>query len=118
MRAVIRGFHSPDVRDLADFQPEDPDVWGISLQVLVGPENAMGEESFDLTVCTPGWLAKQLGEDEMRWGRHYLLLKNYDWERLEPFLRRQFEGVEGETWLEIAALLGRYGRWEFEDYSP
>jgi hypothetical protein len=117
MRAVVRRFHSPDVWNLADFQPDDPEVWGILLQVLVGPENAAGEESFDLTVCTPRWLANQLDVYEMLWGRHYLLLKRYDWERLEPFLRGQFEGVEGETWLEIADLLGRFGRWEFEDYT-
>ena len=118
MKASVRRFHSPDVWDLAEYEPEDPEVFGFLLQVLVGPDNGPGEESFDIVVCTPGWLACEIGRGQLRWGRHQLLVHGYDWERISQFVRNEFESPEGETWPEVAEQLGRFGRWEFEDYVP
>ena len=117
MRAVVRYFHSPDILDLAAYQPEDPDSFGFLLQVLAGPDDGPGEESFDVVVGSPRWLVDQLRDDGMRWGYHHLLTHRYDWERIERFVRDHFEAVEGDTWREVAEQLGRLGRWEFEDYT-
>lgn len=99
-------------------RPTDPGVFGFLLQVIAGPGDGLGEESFDIVVCSPQWLASHLADGELRWGRHHLLVHRYDWATLERFLRDQFESVEGETWRDVAEQLVHYGKWEFEDYTP
>lgn len=117
MKAEIRRFHSPDIWDLSAHKPDDPEVFGFLLQVFAGPKNGSGEESFDVVVCSPRWLARELAEG-IRWGRHHLVRNRYDWLSLEHFIRAQFEAVDGDTWQEVAEQLGRFARWEFEDYTP
>jgi len=116
VKAEVRRFHSPDILSLEEYQPEDPEIFGFLLQVLAGPDDGPGEESFDVVVCSPRWLASDLGDGGMRWGRHYLLVGRYDWPSLKQFVTAHFEAVEGDTWREVAEQLGRFGRWEFEDY--
>ena len=63
MRAVIRQFHSPDALDLDHYVPNDPKDDAILLQVMVGPSDGPGGESFDVLVCTPS-LGRTVGEVE------------------------------------------------------
>ncbi len=115
MKAILNRLHSPDVADLAAFSPESAD-FGFLLQLMVGPKDAEGEESFDLTVCTPGWLATRLTDSPLP-GRGYLFVREYSFRVLESYLRKQVERVEGSTWAEVASKLSRLGQWEFEDYA-
>lgn len=114
MRAMIKRFHSPDVFQLSQYAPTGP--FGFLLQVMACPDDGMGEESFDMILCTPEWLTMDMAGNRFRWGRHHLFVEEYDWPAIERFLRATFEAVEGDTWDEIAEELGRYGRWEFEDH--
>ena len=118
MRAVIRRFHSPDVDDLESFKPSEPDRFAFLLQILVGPENDQGEESFDVLICTPRWMLEKYSENDVVPGRHMIIVFKYDYERLTDFLRKQVAEVVGETWSDVAQGLSRLGRWEFEDYVP
>ena len=117
MRATVRYIHSPDVRDLAGYQPEDPELFAVLLQVMAGPSVGQGVESFEVVVCSPLWLQSHLSDGEIRWLRHHLVVRRFDWAALDRFIRDQFESVEAETWSAVAQLLGRFGKWEFEDYS-
>lgn len=117
MRAAVRRFHSPDIQDLQTYEPEDPEVFGFLLQVLAGPEDEPGEESFDILVCSPRWLANSLTDGELRWGRNILIAEAYDWPGLEAFVRQHFASVVGGSWGEVARQLGRLSRWEFDDYT-
>lgn len=110
MRAEFRRVHSPDVQALASWIPADD--FAILLQMMVGQEDGPGEESFDLTLCTPGWLAQQLRDGDPIDGRHHLVVVGYDARQLERYLRTRVSACEGDTWQEIAAKLGRLGRWE------
>src|SRR4051812_21882126 len=115
MRAVLRRLHSPDVADLPAFAPESAE-FGFLLQLMIGPEDGDGEESFDLVVCTPGWLAQRL-VDRPLLGRGYLFVQEYRFQALESYLRRLVEQVEGTSWGEVAGKLSRFALWEFEDYQ-
>lgn len=86
--------------------------------MLVGPVDGPGEESFDVLVCTPAWLARIASEEGPQIGRHRLILEYLDLRIAEAFLRRQVERLEAPTWNELAAKLSRLGYWEFEDYQP
>jgi hypothetical protein len=118
MRAVIRGIHSPDARDLESFYPDDPENFELLLQIMAGPHDGPGAESFDVVVCSPRWLEAQLKPGEIRSGRHYLITLGWNWAELQRDIRRRVESCEGNDWGEVALKLARLGHWEFEDDTP
>ena len=117
IQAEVKRLHSPDVYDLATYVPEDPENFGFLLQVMIGSVGEDGEESFDVVVCTPSWLSDRILPTKIVLGRHYLLVKQYDYTRLLQFLISFASGCRGATWDEVALRLGRLGMWEFEDYN-
>ena len=116
MKARIRRFHSPDVHDLARWVPSEPSCFGFLLQVLVGPADGDGNESFDFVVCTPEWLRQKYGQDAVIVAKHHLLVFRYDFRAIESAIHSLVSSIEGGSWSELARQLSRYGRWEFEDY--
>lgn len=108
---------SPDVDDLSSYYPEDPDSFGFPLQLIIGPKDEAGEESFDVMVCTPTWISRNFAKDEIIMGRHYLILFEYHYERLINRINKYLQQCSGETWQEVANKVGRLGLWEFEDYQ-
>lgn len=104
--------------DLASL-PDDPGAFAVWARVIVGPANAPGEESLDLTVCSPEWLAACCRDGEMVDGRHHIVVdvQHFDRHRLRGWLQDRVSGVDGRTWAEVGAKLGRIGHWEFEDYD-
>lgn len=116
MRAAVRRFHSPDV-DLEAFRPDDRADVGVLVQVIAGPANGPGEESFDVVVCTPKWLTDRLDDLTPLIGRHHLIVRSWDWPRIRLFLVGQVAANDAPTWPQLAAKIGRIGKWEFEDYS-
>jgi hypothetical protein len=118
MKAKLKRLHSPDVDDLKRFTSATPDVFSFLLQIIVGPLGEEGEESFDVIVCTPLWLQREVEREGIIMGRHYLFVNTYDYDRLENYIRSRCEEATGTSWQEIAQKLSRLGRWEFEDYQP
>ena len=116
MRAQIKRFHSPDVSDLRAYRPADPQDFAFLLQVMVGPEGAEGEESFDIQVCTPQWLARTHEPTEVVFGRHLLIVFQYDFAQIERALVTRVAGLEEAGWAQLAARLSSIGKWEFETY--
>lgn len=96
----------------------DPQDDAFSLRMLVGPADGPGEESFDVLVCTPAWLARTVAEQGPIVGRHRLIVDHLDLQAAERFLSAQVERLDGATWPELAAKVARLGYWEFEDYTP
>lgn len=117
MRASVRRLHSPDA-DLEAFRPEDPEDVGILVQVIAGPADGPGEESFDVVVCTPRWLVGCLRGKGPLVGRHHLIVERFDAAQIRDYITSAVEEEEAPTWRELAERLGRLGRWEFEDYRP
>ena len=125
MKAKVRRFHSPDVYDLKKYVPEDPEYVGVLIQIMAGPEDGPGEESFDVVVCTPRWLEWWVQHDAVPGqtrndplvGRHYLVAARWDSARVLQFLTAAVESEEAPRWNDLALRIGRIGRWEFEDYK-
>jgi hypothetical protein len=118
MRAAVRRLHSPDVDDLREYVPGDPDVFGFLLQIMIGPEDGPGEESFDVYVCTPKWLMAKHGNGDIVEGTHMLIVFRYDYRLLRAFVEDKVRATEGTTWSDLARHLSLFGRWEFHDYTP
>src|SRR5437588_7617498 len=115
MRAELRRIHSPDVPDLPSWAPASDD-WAILLQLLVGPHGLPGEESFDLTVCTLGWITVRVQKEGIVDLRHHVVVSEFDYDRLDRYLRKRVAACQGETWEQVAMGLNRLAHWEFEDY--
>ena len=117
MRAVVRRLHSPDA-DLATFVPGSDKTLAYSSRSLRDPRRGSGEESFDVTVCTPRWLQRWVEENGPTSGKALLGVAEYDEPRTRVFLTDAVESQEAETWSDLALKIGRIGTWEFEDYRP
>lgn len=116
-RAHLHYLHSPDAFDLRAFAPEDPTNVGIVVQAMIGPDDGAASESFDFLVCTPNWLKAQLRTDGARVGRHHLIVDAFDFAMIEASIRALCDRAAGPDWKSVASYLGRYGKWEFEDYD-
>ena len=117
MKAALRQLHSPDLPDLENGSPPDPEHFCILVQAIVGPDDEEDvRESFDFLLCTPSWLADDLGATPYVWGRHHLLMARYDPATLTEAVTSIVSEAEGPDWDAVAAVLSRYGKWEFEDY--
>lgn len=115
MRAEVRYFHSPDC-DLEQFVPEDPADVGVLVQILVGPADGPGEESFDVLVLTPRRSSRWVEQKGPLLGRHHLFVNEFDWPVIKKFLTSAVEREVAPSWPELGERIGRIGKWEFEDY--
>jgi hypothetical protein len=84
---------------------------------MVGPVGADGEESFDLTICTGGWLAARAAAAGLVDARHHLVVDGFDWPTIMRYLDGKVRSCSGKTWDEVAQRIGRFAYWEFEDYG-
>jgi hypothetical protein len=116
--AEVKGLYSLEVNNLEQYMPDPPDVFLLHLRAIVGPKGAPGEESFDIKVCTPGWLASRCENEDFVVGRHYLIVARYDFSALKRIIVKLIEGCSGNSWQEVAQKVARIGYWEFEDYQP
>ncbi len=80
MRATLRSLDlDPDPATLS----ADPAEFALLARLYVGPSDGPGEESFDITVCTPEWLSERCrAQGGIYNPRHHLVV------RLETFDKR------------------------------
>lgn len=117
MNPELKRIHSPDVNDLSKHQPDDPQCFSFLIQIMVGAKGESWEESFDIEVCTPQWLAKNLGQDDILIGSRLIIVQKYNYEKISSSIKKFLNHCKRETWNEVASQISRIGRWEFEDYS-
>lgn len=117
MKAKLKDLHSPDI-DLDSFKPREAGNFMFLLQAFIGPDNKTGDESFDFQVCTPDWLKSNHSKAEVLFGRHLLIVFEYDLPRIRGKISKYCESCVGDTWQDIAEKLSRIGGWEFEDFKP
>jgi hypothetical protein len=115
---ALKRLYSPDVFDLESFSPADPTCFSFLLHAMFGPKDGDGEESFDVLICTPGWLAGEVERSGVVNGRHHLIVRTFDIEQIRSFLVGYASTCTGRTWQEVAGKLSRLGKWEFEDFKP
>jgi hypothetical protein len=115
MRAILKEIGSPDC-EFATFSPPDPSDFSVLLELVVGQEDSVGGDIFQLMVCSPGWIQRQYRNEGMVWGRHMLIALEFDWQSIKALIEREIGECEGKDWSEVAMKLSRFAAWEFEDY--
>ena len=110
MRAVLKRL---DLAPDPSTPPGDPSEFALRVRMIVGPPGSPGEESFDVTVCSPEWLAKTCREvGGIYNARHHLVvdvdddcpqelrfLKGHRLLRVYPPDREYLDGIEVVTTL-------------------
>jgi len=113
MKAELKRMHSPDVDNLASYQPQGS--FGILVQLMIGPEGMPGDEAFDTIVCSPDWLAKHAMRPDLV-GNHQIVMDKYNYQILQSKIQDFCRFLEENDWQKLAAKLSAIGKWEFSDY--
>lgn len=117
MKAKLIDLHSPDIDDLFNYVPEDPENFSFLLQAFVGIEGQEGEESFDIEVYTPKWLLSNHKKQDIIFAHYSIIVFAYEFSSIHGKIKSTIEGCTGSSWEEIAKKVGQIGRWEFENYT-
>jgi hypothetical protein len=116
MQPEIKSIQSPDVWDLESWTPTTNN-WSVLLEVLIGPKGVDAEDSFDLLIGTPEWLAEEANKTEIVDGRHTYIVTSWNWANILRYIERRVSSIEEDTWNNISNKLSRLGNWAFEDYQ-
>ncbi len=88
----------------------------IAITAGIGSISSEAADNFQVLVCNPEWVAKQVVANSGIWPRGLLIVEAIDTEHVKSTLNalsRQFSG--STSWPEFAERLNRYLLWEFED---
>jgi hypothetical protein len=100
MRAVLKALDlDPEPSGLSD----DPAEFSLRGRMIIGPHDGPGEESFDVIVCTPEWLANKCRQGGGIYdARHHVVvnLDEFDQDALRTWLSSRVQAVEAGTWPE------------------
>lgn len=113
MRIELRGIFSIELND-PDL-PVDPACCCVLMHADIGPGDSIGADQFNFYVVTPAFL---LNHPEVRWGRGYLLMPEFDWNETKRMLERLIAGVRADRWEDATNQIGRFLEWEFDGYQP
>src|SRR4051812_36336596 len=107
----LNALSSPDLKrpDL----PDDIFDCGVLVEAEIGPDETSGD-IFSFSVVTPAFLKR---DHSSRWGRGYLIVPAFDWEKIESAIRKLLNHVSRETWNEVAVDLSKELRSEFDNYA-
>lgn len=119
MKAIVKGIFlmSADVL-LEDYCPDDPKCFGLWIDLNIGPDNEEGAHNYQVLVCTPDWIKGECYGQKAVWGRHRLIVCEYDLELIKEQIRHYVENCSGKDFWEMAQKVARIAAWEFEDYQP
>jgi len=117
MKAILKELISLELEEnLEEYLPDDPANFGTWVRMMIGPENEIGAESFDIFICTPIWLNKEYSERKISWGRNMLIVFEYNLNEIRSYINKYVESCNADDWHSLAVKLSRVGAWEFENY--
>jgi len=75
--------------------PAEPESFSVIARMLIGPRGGPGEESFDVVVCSPEWLAARCREAGLYDARHHRVVNvgQFDKRRLRTGLESRVNSV-------------------------
>jgi Immunity protein 8 len=116
MKAELKRVSSGDYPITRTGELFDPlDAWVI-LEAEVGPKGREGADIFFFYVCTSTNLKRELEITGFRFGRHLLIVNEFDWNKVVSAIEKLISSFDEPNWTSLAEKIGRYGAWEYEDY--
>jgi len=119
MKAKIKNILVPDSPDYTPqgYKPEEADNFSVFWQLLIGSAESNASESFNIEICTPQWLSQKVGSGGMISGHGYIIVSEYDPQKIINYLKIRIENISSPAWDEIAQKISRIALWEFADYN-
>jgi Immunity protein 8 len=118
MKAVLKKLISLEIEDKLElFWPSDIHDFGTWIKLMIGPDDEVGTEYFDIFVCTPAWLKAEAVKNGAVWGHHMLIVNKYDLDDIKAKISWRIDRCSGNTWSETALNISQYAAWEFEKYK-
>jgi hypothetical protein len=118
MKAIITNLYTPDItEDLAEYSPPERDNFGLFMQMVISPIGGEGNEFFGFTWCTAKYLAEKTAKEKIIFGRHYVIVDEYDYAALEKKLNDYINAIDELTWDLLTDKVSRVAQSEFEDYN-
>lgn len=114
---VIKTWNPTDPIDF-HYKPELLHNFHRQISFDVGYEDEESSTTFTVAVCSFTWLAHNYSQNGPLWGRHLLIVGQYDVVEIEAAISLRVQACVCDTWDKTVQLLCRYFAWEFEDYAP
>jgi hypothetical protein len=112
-KLTIKAWHLFDA-NFEEFIPELPHNFCRWIHLDIGYADETACASFSIGVCSFTWLAHQYSNEGPRWGRHLLIVGQYNYEEIKKAIEERVQLCQRDTWEEALPLLCRYFAWEFE----
>lgn len=117
MRAQLKWIMSADI-EFDTYCPEDPTCFSFPIEMDIGPEGEEGAEIYQLTVCTPAWIAKEYQVKTVALGAGLLIVFEYNWPVILSAIEDLVSSFTADDWYTLSRKLSRVADWEFADYQP
>lgn len=117
MRAQVKDISINDYLGSTAEQPLNSYNTWMVIDAEIGPEGEPGAEVFRFYVCTPTALAQMTQDGEYRFGRHLLIVKEFDWDLTVLAINKLVSSFDEPDWHALGTKIAKYGAWEFEDYT-
>lgn len=103
MRVVVKDMWSPDVDPPGDGRPADETRFSVFVQVVLGPPDSEGGETFDFTVASPAALREGFV------GRT-LVVGRFDWTEVRGYVEHRvaIDAAHSDTWDQLIARLSPF----------
>jgi hypothetical protein len=115
LRVVVKSIYVEDKVPLKSFFPENKDCFGAWVFVQIGPDIEKNDFVYQILVCTPNWIERKYQSLGAVWGRHMLIVFQYDPKHIQSEIEKYVAQRTGKSFWEIAQKISRVGVWEFED---
>lgn len=90
----------------------------LALTVTIGEVGIEGGHNFQVIVCNPHWVSKQIESRHGFWPRGMLIVKKIDIEYVRETIQNLANTFcNSKDWNIFAERMNRYLLWEFEDYN-
>jgi hypothetical protein len=116
LRVIVKNIYVGDKIPLKSFCPERKDHFGAWVSVQIGPDIEEKTFIYQMLVCTPNWIENEYRSLNAVWGRHMLIVFQYDPNHIQSEIEKYVAQCTGKSFWEIAQKIARVGAWEFEDY--
>lgn len=103
---------------LENTYPEIEHNFCILVHLTIGPDDQEGGHNYSFSLCTPTWLDHNGQNQGPIWGRHLLIVNQFDPKEIRAAIEKIIAQCRRDDWAETAVVLSRFFAWEFEDYQP
>lgn len=110
MHAELKAAWTVDYQPLESVKIQDA-AFVVAVRLEVGVARQEGADTFDLTVCSPPWLAAQ---ELPLFGCNLLIVEGFSPERIRDHIAKVFSGLSGDTSIEVMDKVSRFAMWEGE----